>query len=67
MNRAHPGFSRHAVQFLQTHLRIPHGYLDACQKPVGKFRVSFHAGIVNDLREVCAISGRRPLPGHAAA
>src|SRR6266566_3947401 len=67
MNGAHPGFSRYAVQLLQTHLRIPYWYFDACHEPVGKFRMGFHSGIVNDLREMRTISRRRPLPWHTAA
>src|SRR5258708_30553222 len=67
VDRAHPGFSRHAVQFLQTHLRIADGNLDPCNKPVGKLRVGLHGSVINNLREVRTVGGRRPPPRHAAA
>src|SRR5882672_9709083 len=67
MNRTHPGFSCHTVQFLQTHLRVPDGNLDSRDKAVGKLRVGLHGSVVNNLREVRTVSGRRPLPRHAAA
>ena len=67
MDRAHPGFSSHAVQFFQTHLRIADRDLDPCNKPVGKLRVGLHGSVVNNLREVRTVSRRRPLPRHAAA
>src|SRR5262249_24955468 len=66
VNRPHARLACHAIELRKCEVRLPDWKLDPRDKSIGKFRMRFNGGVVDDLSKSSSVRRRDPLPRHAA-